>query len=152
MVLGTLSFSPALMESVSQMQQLSLNILDGVWGTSTLIAEETIPPNTTGTSLFSYSWPEKRNIKKMKKTFASVNFSFWAVWKQVCLLGNTEGHSICGSCTPASHASWFFMSRPWSRKYCFWLPSFQEPNGFSAIILDWGFLCYKFTACFLSLH
>lgn len=54
-----------------------------------------------GTFLFPYSWPKKRNIVEMKKTFPSVNFSFWAVYKQVCLLGNTEGHSVYGSCIPS---------------------------------------------------
>lgn len=135
MVLGALSFSPALLEKVSQMQQLYLNIMDGVWGTSTLLADETIPPNTTGAFLFPYSWPKKRNIKKMQKTFPSLNFSFWAVWKQVCLLGNTGIVSLrlthaSQPCHPVLHEQAIVQ------EILIQMPSFQEPNGVSSIILD----------------
>ena len=45
----------------------ALSTLDGIWGTSMLLAEEAVPPHTTGTSLpLPYRWP---NYKERKEEY-----------------------------------------------------------------------------------
>lgn len=128
----------------------TLNILDGVWGLRhTASWSNNSPPTQWGLSSFPTVGLKRGILWRWKRHFPLSTSHFGlCTSKFVCWETQRDIQSMAHA-SPASHASWFFKSRQWSRKYCFWLPSSQEPSGASSITLDWSFLCCKFTAFFI---